>query len=165
MIGAILFLAFVVVQRLGELVLAKRNTAALMARGAVEHAPGHYPAIVALHSGWIAALVFWGWDQPVHLGWLALFAVLQLLRVWVLATLGPRWTTRIIVLDEPLVLGGPFKLIPHPNYAVVIAEIIVTPLVLGLPWVAVVFTALNAALLFGVRIPAENRALAPLRNK
>lgn len=163
MIGAILFLAFVIVQRLGELVLAKRNTARLLARGAVEHAPGHYPAIVALHTAWIGALVIWGWDQPLHLGWLALFAVLQGLRIWVLATLGPRWTTRIIVIDEPLVLGGPFRVLPHPNYAVVIAEIAVTPLVLGLPWIAVIFSVLNAALLFGIRIPAENRALASLR--
>ncbi|CTQ50392.1 isoprenylcysteine carboxyl methyltransferase family protein [Jannaschia donghaensis] len=163
MTGAILFLTFVIVQRLGELVLAKRNTARLLARGAVEHAPGHYPAIVALHTAWIGALVIWGWDQPLHLGWLALFAVLQGLRIWVLATLGPRWTTRIIVIDEPLVLGGPFRVLPHPNYAVVIAEIAVTPLVLGLPWIAVIFSVLNAALLFGIRIPAENRALASLR--
>lgn len=165
MTGALLFLGFVITQRLGELILAKRNTANLMARGAVEHGAAHYPAIVALHTAWIGALVFWGWDQPVHAGWLAAFIVLQILRVWVLATLGPRWTTRIIVLDESLVLGGPFRILPHPNYAVVIAEIAVTPMVLGLPWIAVVFSILNAALLFGVRIPAENRALAPLRPK
>lgn len=165
MMGAILFLAFVIFQRLGELVLAKRNTARLMARGATEHGAAHYPIIVALHTAWIAALVLLGWDEPLHLGWLAAFTVLQALRIWVLATLGPRWTTRIIVLDEPLVLRGPFRLLPHPNYAVVIAEIAVTPLVLGLPWVAVVFTLLNAALLFGIRIPAENRALAPLRER
>ena len=163
MMGAILFLGFVLFQRLGELVLARRNTARLMARGAVEHGAGHYPAIVALHAAWLATLVCFGWDQPLHLGWLAVFTVLQALRIWVLVTLGPRWTTRIVVIDEPLVLRGPFRFLPHPNYAVVIAEIAVTPLVLGLPWVALVFSVLNAALLFGVRIPAENRALAPLR--
>lgn len=165
MTGAILFLAFVIFQRLGELVLARRNTARLLARGAVEYAPGHYPAIVALHTAWIVSLVFYGWDAPLHLGWLAVFTILQGLRIWVLATLGPRWTTRIIVLNEPLVLRGPFRFLPHPNYAVVIAEIAVTPLVLGLTWVAVVFSVLNAALLFGVRIPAENRALEGLREK
>jgi methyltransferase len=100
-----------------------------------------------------------GWDQPLHLGWLAAFAVLQVLRVWVLLTLGPRWTTRIIVTRDPVVLSGPFRYLKHPNYSVVIAEIAVAPLVLGLPWVAVVFSLLNAALLFGVRIPAEERAL------
>ncbi len=163
MTGAVLFLAFVVAQRLGELALARRNTRRLMARGAVEHGAGHYPAIVALHTAWIAALAFWGWDQPLHLGWLAAFTVLQALRIWVLATLGPRWTTRIIVLDEPLVRRGPFRFLSHPNYAVVMAEIAVTPLVLGLPWVALVFTVLNAALLLGVRIPAETSALAGTR--
>ena len=164
MIPAILFLGFVIAQRLGELALARRNTTRLLARGAVEHGAGHYPAIVALHTAWIGALVIWGWNNPVSLPWLALFVLLQGLRVWVLATLGDRWTTRIIVLPEPLVARGPFRLIPHPNYAVVIAEIAVTPLVLGLPWVAAIFSVLNAALLFAVRIPAENRALAPLRD-
>ena len=159
MTGAILFLAFIVAQRLAELAIAKRNTARLMARGAVEHGAAHYPLIVALHSGWIAALIVLGWDEPLHLGWLAVFAVLQVLRIWVLMTLGPRWTTRIIVSDEPLVARGPFRLIPHPNYAVVIAEIAVAPLVLGLPWVALVFSILNAAILFGIRIPVETRAL------
>jgi methyltransferase len=154
-----LFLAFLIAQRLAELVIAKRNTAALLARGAVEHGAGHYPLIVALYAAWIAALAWFGWDQPVHLGWLAVFAVLQLLRAWVLVTLGPRWTTRIIVIEEPLVRRGPFRLIPHPNYAVVVAEIAVAPLVLGLTWVALAFSILNLAVLLGVRIPAENAAL------
>ena len=167
MTGAVVFLAFLVAQRLGELLYARRNTARLMAAGAVEHGAGHYPAIVALHTAWIAALAWWGWDEPVHLGWLAIFAVLQALRLWVLATLGPRWTTRIVVppLDpaEPLVARGPFRLIPHPNYAVVTAEMFVAPMVLGLGWVALVFGLANVALLALVRIPAEERALAPLR--
>lgn len=157
------FLGFVVVQRLAELWLARRNTARLLARGAVEHGAGHYPAIVALHTAWIVALVAFGWDEAPRPGWLLAFAVLQILRLWVLATLGPRWTTRIIVLDEPLVARGPFRLLPHPNYAVVMAEIAVAPMVLGLTWVAVVFSILNALLLGLVRIPAESRALAPLR--
>jgi methyltransferase len=159
MTGAILFLAFLVAQRLAELAIARRNTAALLARGAVEHGAGHYPAIVALHAAWIASLAWFGWDQPVYPGWLAVFAVLQLLRVWVLVTLGPRWTTRIIVTGEPLVRRGPFRLLPHPNYAVVVAEIAAAPLVLGLTWVAVVFSVLNLALLLLVRIPAEEAAL------
>ncbi len=163
MIGPVLFLTFVIVQRLAELAIARRNTARLLARGAVEHGAGHYPAIVALHTAWIGAMVVWGWDEPLRLPWLAAFVILQVLRVWVLVTLGERWTTRIIALNEPLVSRGPFRLIPHPNYAVVIAEIAVTPMVLGLTWVALLFTVLNAALLFGVRIPAENRALAPFR--
>ena len=159
MIGAILFLLFILAQRLVELAIAKRNTARLLARGAREHGAGHYPLIVALHTAWIAALAVWGWDEPLHMGWLAAFAVLQVLRAWVLATLGPRWTTRIIVTDEPVVTRGPFRMIPHPNYAVVVAEIVVAPLVLGLTWVAAAFGVANLALLLLIRIPAEDRAL------
>lgn len=162
MTPAVLFLAFIIVQRLSELVIAKRNTARLLAQGAVEHGAGHYPVMVAMHTGWIAALVVFGWQNPVSLPWLAVFVLLQVFRVWILATLGPRWTTRIIVLPEPLVARGPFRFMRHPNYALVVAELIVAPMVLGLVWVAVLWTLLNAAMLW-VRIRAEDRALAPLR--
>ena len=94
MMGAILFLAFLIVQRLSELVIAKRNTAALMAQGAVEHGASHYPFIVALHTAWILALVVLGWDQPLTWGWLAVFAVLQVGRVWILTTLNDTWIMR-----------------------------------------------------------------------
>jgi methyltransferase len=164
MMGAVLFLLFIVAQRLAELAIAKRNTARLVAAGAQEHGAGHYPLIVALHTSWIAALVVFGWNQPLHPGWLAAFAILQALRLWILLTLGPRWTTRIIVTSEPVVLSGPFRYLKHPNYSVVIAEIAVAPLVLGLPWIALVFSILNAALLFGIRIPAEERALGLRRD-
>ena len=157
---AVLFLAFLVVQRLSELVIARRNTARLVARGAREVGAGHYPVMVALHAAWVAALIVFGYDQPVSLFWLALYVLLQGLRVWILATLGSRWTTRIIVLDEPLVTRGPFRFIPHPNYTLVVAEIVVAPMVLGLTWVAVVFTLLNAAMLFH-RIRVEDGALRP----
>lgn len=159
---AVRFLVFLIVQRLGELALARSNTRRLLARGAREVAAAHYPLIVALHTAWVVALVIWGWDRPVHLGWLAVFAALQLFRVWILASLGRRWTTRIIVLDEPLVARGPFRFLRHPNYTLVVAEIAVAPLVLGLPWVAVVFSVLNAAVLT-LRIRAENAVLAHLR--
>ncbi|MGR3625660.1 MAG: isoprenylcysteine carboxyl methyltransferase family protein [Limimaricola sp.] len=160
--GAALFLGFVLLQRLTELWIARRNTARLMASGAVEHGAAHYPYMVALHASWIAALVWFGHDAALRPGWLAVFAALQLLRIWILATLGRRWTTRIIVTGEPLVACGPFRLIPHPNYALVVAEIAVAPLVLGLVRVALLFSLLNAAMLW-VRIRAENRALAPYR--
>lgn len=158
----LLFLAFIVAQRLGELVIARRNTARLLARGAHEVGSGHYPYMVAMHTTWIGCIILFGWDQPVSWPWLALFAVLQILRVWILATLGPRWTTRIIVLPEPLVALGPFRYFRHPNYLLVVAEIIAAPMVLGLVWVAVIFTLLNAAMLW-VRINTENQALDPLR--
>lgn len=161
-LAALLFLGFIVVQRLSELVIAKRNTAKLLAKGAYEVGASHYPVMVAMHSAWIACLVVFGYDKTVMFGWLAVFAVLQVLRVWILGSLGSRWTTRIIILEEPLVVRGPFKYFSHPNYMLVVAEIIVAPMVLGLVWVAVVFTVLNAAMLW-VRIGVEHKALAPLR--
>ena len=162
-IGAALFLAFIVVQRLSELVIARITTARLMARGAYEVGAGHYPMMVAMHSAWIGCLIVFGIGQPVSLGWLMAFVLLQILRIWILATLGPRWTTRIIILPEPLVTRGPFRYLRHPNYVLVVAEIIVAPMVLGLVWVALLFTLLNAAMLW-VRIGVEGRALAKLRD-
>ncbi len=163
MTPAILLLGFVTVSRLAELVVARRNTAALLAGGGVEVAPGHYPLIVAMHAAWLATLWWLGTDQPVQPVWLVLFGLLQVARVWVLVTLGRRWTTRIIsVPGEILVTSGPFRYLRHPNYAVVIGEIAVLPLTLGLPWVAVVFSILNAIVLT-IRIRAENAGLAEVR--
>lgn len=163
-LGAALFLGFIVLQRLAELALARRNTARLLAAGAVEVGAGHYPLIVALHVAWIAALVVFGHDAAVSLSWLAAFVVLQILRLWILASLGGRWTTRIIVLDAPLVRRGPFARLRHPNYMLVAAEVFVAPMVLGLIWVAVVFSLANACVL-ALRIHVEDRALAPRRNR
>ncbi|MBB3356705.1 MULTISPECIES: isoprenylcysteine carboxyl methyltransferase family protein [unclassified Novosphingobium] len=157
--AAYAIMAFVTLQRLSELVIARRNTARLMAAGAREVGANHYPVMVAMHTAWLAVLWFTVGDRPIFLPLLAVFAVLQLMRVWVLATLGPRWTTRIIVTrDAPLVKRGPFRFVRHPNYMVVTAEIAVLPLTFGLVWVALLFTVLNAAMLT-VRIRAENSAL------
>ncbi|MBX9898648.1 MAG: hypothetical protein K2Y17_12305 [Qipengyuania sp.] len=152
-------MAFVTAQRLAELVIDRRNTARLLAAGAYEVGARHYPAMVAMHAAWLAALWFTVGGLSIDLPLLTVFGVLQVLRVWVLATLGPRWTTRIIVMPgAPLVKRGPFRFLRHPNYTVVTAEIAVLPLVFGLVWVAILFTLLNAAMLT-VRIRAENRAL------
>lgn len=162
-IAAVLLLGFVTLQRLGELVIARRNTRRLLARGAREVGAAHYPLIVALHAAWLAGLWWLGRDEPLDQPWLLAYAGLQVLRGWVLASLGERWTTRILVVPgETLVRRGPYRFIPHPNYAVVIGEIAVLPLVLGLGWYALVFSGLNAAVLF-VRIRAENRALTAVR--
>ena len=159
MILNIVILALVTLQRLGELWLAKRNTRRLLALGAREHGPAHYPLIVSVHSLWLATLWWLALARPVHLFWLALFVLVELARIWVLATLGTRWTTRIIVLPgEPLVRRGPYRFVNHPNYWVVTAEIAVLPLVFGLWQVALIFTLLNAAVLT-IRIREENRAL------
>ena len=160
-IPALALILFVIVQRLAELWLARRNTGRLRARGGREIGAGHYPLIVALHAGWILSLLAFGWQAPVSLPWLAAYAVLQGFRVWILASLGNRWTTRIIVIDEPLVRRGPYRFLAHPNYVLVAAELAVVPLALGLPLLALVFTGLNL-LVLSLRIRVENRALAPL---
>ncbi|MEO8241907.1 MAG: isoprenylcysteine carboxylmethyltransferase family protein [bacterium] len=164
MTPAVVLLALVTLGRLGELWLARRNTAALMAGGAVEVAPGHYPLIVALHALWLAALWGFGHAQAVQPFWLAVFLLLQVARIWVLGTLGRRWTTRVITVpDEVLVSRGPFRYLRHPNYAVVIGEIAVLPLCLGLPWVALVFSLANL-LVLTIRITAENAGLTEARS-
>lgn len=160
MIVAILILTLVTLLRLGELVIARRNTAMLLERGAYEAAPEHYPLIVGLHAAWLAGLWFLAYDNEPTIFWLGIFIMLQAARVWVLAALGPRWTTRIIVLPEaPLIEHGPFRFVSHPNYCVVIAELMVLPLVFGLFWYGLVFSILNGIVLT-IRIRAENQALA-----
>ena len=159
MIWPYVIMAFVTVQRLAEMAIDRRNTARLLAAGAFEVGAAHYPWIVAMHAAWLATLWATVGHREISLPLLAVYAVLQIFRAWVLMTLGRRWTTRIIVTPNvPLVSTGPFRFLRHPNYAVVTAEIAVLPLVFGLWWVALVFTLLNAALL-SIRIRTENRAL------
>ncbi|HEX4710396.1 isoprenylcysteine carboxyl methyltransferase family protein [Phenylobacterium sp.] len=159
MILSVLTLGLVTAQRLGELVVARRNTARLLEKGGVERGAQHYPLIVGLHAAWLAGLWILAWDRPANLVWLAAYGMLEVLRIWVLATLGPRWTTRIVVVPgETLVRKGPYRFISHPNYAVVVGEVAVLPLVFGLTAYAVVFSLLNASLLW-LRIRAEEEAL------
>jgi len=155
-------LAVVTLQRLAELALASRNTRALKAAGAVEAGASHYPLIVSLHAAWLVGLWALAWDRPINLAWLAGFIALQLLRGWVIASLGGRWTTRIIVLPGAgLVRRGPYRFLDHPNYLIVVGEIAVLPLAFGLPVYALLFSALNAAILW-VRIRAESKVLSEL---
>jgi methyltransferase len=153
-------LAFVTLQRLAELAWARRNVARLMRRRAREVAPEHYPLIVVLHASWLSGLWLLAPTMIVHWGWLVIFFILQILRVWVLISLKDRWTTRIIVLaNEPLVRVGPYRFLNHPNYWVVAGEILTLPLSFGLVVYALIFSVLNAVIL-SMRIRAENRALA-----
>jgi methyltransferase len=157
---AIVILALVTLQRVGELWLSNRNTRRLLAQGAREYGQSHYPLIVAVHALWLVALWWLAPGRHIFAFWLVLYVLLQVARIWVLATLGQRWTTRIIVLPgAPLVRRGPYRFVNHPNYVVVIGEIAVLPLVFGLWQIALIFTALNAAALT-IRIREENRALA-----
>ncbi|MFL5333441.1 MAG: isoprenylcysteine carboxyl methyltransferase family protein [Geminicoccaceae bacterium] len=159
MIVNIIVLGLVTLSRVVELPIATSNTKRLLASGGQEVAAGHYPLIVALHSAWLAALWWLAPGRPVSIPLLALFGLVELARIWVLQTLGKRWTTRIIVVpDEALVKRGPYRFVDHPNYIVVITEIALLPLIFGLWQVALVFSALNAAVL-AIRIREENRAL------
>ena len=153
--------------RLAELVVSARNARWSFARGGRESGRGHFPAMVALHTGLLVACVVEAAlaDRPFlpWLGWPALVVVLasQALRWWCISVLGPRWNTRVIVVPGlPLVRRGPYRLLSHPNYVAVVAEGVALPLV-HTAWVtALVFTLLNAVLLGRFRIPAEERALA-----
>jgi methyltransferase len=159
MTWAILILLLVTLQRLAELWLSNRNTRQLLEQGAIEVGRDHYVLLIAVHVAWLAVLWWWAPGQPIIWPLIALFALLQLARVWVIATLGPRWTTRIIVLPgAPLIRAGPYRFVDHPNYVIVALEIAVLPLAFGLVAWALFFTVLNAAALF-VRIRAENRGL------
>ncbi len=155
----------IVVQRIAELRLALRNERWARARGAVEHGAGHYPAFFVLHSGWLVGWIAEAWFRgpvldPMWFVWLIVFAGAEGLRYWAIVTLGTRWNTRILVVPgEPLVRRGPYRYVRHPNYIAVAAELASVPMLFGAWVTAVVATALNAALLLGVRIPAEDRAL------
>ena len=163
----VLGVALVATQRLLELVLSRRNERRIRARGAVERGRGHYPLMVALHALWIASTLVEGilrgpevpalWPVP-----LALFLLAQALRYWAVFSLGESWNTRILVVPgAKLVRRGPYKYLDHPNYVVVVVEILAFPLIFGAWVTALVFTALNAALLY-VRIREEDRALDEL---
>jgi len=153
-------LGFVTLQRLAELAWSARNERRLRACGAYEVGAGHYPFMVALHALWLAGLWILAWPLPAN-GWcVAAYAALQILRVWVIASLGECWTTRIIVLpDAPLVRAGPYRFLRHPNYVVVAIEIALLPVAFGLWIYAAIFSLANAAML-AWRIRAEDRALA-----
>ncbi len=160
MSGAAIFLGLVSLQRLGELALARRNTARLQRRGAVEYGASHYPYIVGLHAAWLAGLWLIAPASILAPGFVWLYGILQGFRLWILATLGERWTTRILVVKgAPLVKTGPYRFLDHPNYWLVALELLVVPLAFGLILYAGAFLLANA-ILTGIRIRMENRALA-----
>ena len=163
----VLAVALVAVQRLLELVLARRNERRARARGAVERGQRHYLLIVALHTLWLVCTLVEGLLRGPELPafWpvsLALFLLVQPLRYWAIFSLGERWNTKILVLPgEKPVSRGPYRYLDHPNYVVVVVEILTFPLIFGAWITALVFTVLNAAIL-SVRIREENRALKKL---
>lgn len=158
-------LILVALQRAVELVYAQRNTRRLLANGGVEVGASHYPLFVVLHAAWLVALAgFIPASTPPAWWLLGVFAILQVLRVWIVATLGPFWTTRIITVpNAPLVRSGPYRFFRHPNYIVVCGEFLVLPLAFHAVELAIVFSILNASLL-SYRIRIEEHALAARRN-
>jgi methyltransferase len=153
-------LGFITLQRIAELWWARQNERRLFARGGVEYGRSHLVLIVFLHAAWLIGMWALAYDHPVEPVFLAIVVLLQIGRFWVLATLGRRWTIRVIVVPgEKLVARGPYRWLRHPNYAVVSGEMAAVPLALGLPVYALVFSILNAAVL-AVRIPEETAALA-----
>jgi methyltransferase len=157
--GAIL-LAYITAQRIAELWWARQNEARLFAAGGVEYGGSHLRLLQLLHAAWLLGLWVLAYDHRVQPVFLVLFVVLQVGRFWVLATLGRRWTIRVIAVPgETLVAGGPYRFLRHPNYAIVTGELAVVPLALGLPLYALLFSILNG-LILAIRIPQENAALA-----
>lgn len=170
-LSAVLFTTFVLltgVERVVELVISKRNAAWALARGGVESGRGHFPAMVALHTGLLVGAIaeVWLLGRPFiePLGWpmLVLALLCQAGRYWVIASLGRQWNTRVVVVPGmPLSRRGPYRFewLRHPNYVIVAVEGVALPLVHSAWITALVFTVLNAILLLGFRIPAEDRAL------
>jgi methyltransferase len=153
-------LAAVALLRVAELLYAARNTRCLLARGAIEIAREQYPWFIALHASWLAAMFFFIPPATTpNLYLLAIFVLAQAARVWIITSLGPYWTTRVVTVPgAPLVRRGPYAFMRHPNYAVVCVEIAALPLAFGAWQIALIFTVANAALL-AWRIRVEDAAL------
>ncbi|OEH85334.1 hypothetical protein BHU72_04360 [Desulfuribacillus stibiiarsenatis] len=162
---------FVVLQRLAELQLAKRNERWMLSQGAEESGQSHYPYIVALHVLFLASYfveVMSTGAQRITGWWIpfSAFMLAQALRVWTLRSLGKYWNTKILVLPSAtLVSRGPYKYIRHPNYLIVALEILALPMIFGAFYTAAIFTISNAALLLFIRIPEEEKALKKVREK
>ncbi len=156
--------SFLILQRMAELVLAEHNRRWAMDHGGREYGGRTYPAIVIVHTlFYVSLLLEWslrsrGWDSHWPL-WIFLITAAQMLRLWSIRSLGRCWNTRIITVpDVKLVLCGPYRFVRHPNYTVVIIELLAIPALCGAYFTAAIFSLANAVIL-AVRIPEEERAL------
>ncbi len=155
-----ILVALIALQRLVELMVARINTRNLRSAGGIEHGAGHYPLMVSLHAAWLVSLaVFVPADAALDPLLFVVFLFLQAARIWVIASLGRYWTTRVITVPgAPLVARGPYRWLRHPNYLIVVAEIAVVPLIAGAWQIAVAFSIANAGVLW-LRLRVENAAL------
>lgn len=157
-----LLLGYLTLQRLAELVMDRRHTPKLLARGGYEVDAAQYRVLVAFHTTWLLTLWVFGWNQTLRPGFVVLFVFLQLGRLWVMRTLGDRWTTRVIMTPwAPRLTSGPYRFLRHPNYLIVAFELPCVSLALGLVWHALVFGALNV-IVTGRRARAEDVAFTEL---
>jgi methyltransferase len=159
----ILFILFVIAQRLLELYVSARNQKWLLSQGAVEYGAEHYPFMIALHTLFITSLIAEYWFsgiKQIDFVFLIIYLLLLVFKIWVLSSLGKYWNTKIFrVPGNGPVMKGPYKIFRHPNYFVVICEIAVIPLVFHLYYTTIIFTVLNAIMLY-VRIGVENKVWA-----
>jgi methyltransferase len=159
----IIFILFLITQRLTELYVSKKNEKWLLAQGAIEYGRQHYPYIVALHTLFIVSLIveyYVTGGQPISYMALSLFILLLAFKYWVLSSLGTYWNTRIYRVPGAIaVKKGPYKIFKHPNYVDVVCEIAIIPLVFHLYYTAIIFSVLNAIML-SVRIRVENKVWA-----
>ncbi|HZY38164.1 MAG TPA: isoprenylcysteine carboxylmethyltransferase family protein [Mucilaginibacter sp.] len=159
----ILFISFFILQRLSELFIARRNEKWLLSQGAVQYGQGHYPFMIALHTIFIAAIIgeYW-WRGGTRIDWLFLIIYLLVLsfKFWALASLGKYWNTKIYRIPGVFpVKKGPYRFLKHPNYMEVVCEVAIIPLVFHLYYTAIIFSVLNAIMLW-VRIRVENKVWA-----
>lgn len=159
----ILFILFIIFQRLMELYVSSRNQKWLESQGAIEYGKEHYPYMIALHTLFIGSLIAeyrFGGPKQIDFAFLIIYILLLSFKIWVLSSLGRYWNTKIFrVPGASPVMKGPYKLFKHPNYFVVVCEVAIIPLVFHLYYTAVVFSILNAAMLW-VRLKVENRVWA-----
>ena len=162
-------ITIVIIQRLVELIIAKRNEKWMRSQGAFEAGAGHYPIMVSMHMAFFISLIIevLVLNRPLSPLWiplLSLFLIAQIARVWCLTSLGKFWNTKIIILPgADVVRKGPYQFIRHPNYVIVATELLVLPLLFSAYFTAIVFSLLNLWML-SVRIPAEEKALKEVTN-
>jgi methyltransferase len=159
----IIFILFLIFQRLAELYVSSKNEKWLLRNGAVEYGKEHYPYMVAMHTLFIISIIaeyIWRDGAVVSYPLIVFFFILIVVKVIVISTLGHYWNTKIYkVPGTRPVATGIYKYIKHPNYIIVVCEIAIIPLAFGLYYTAIVFTILNA-LMLTVRIKKENEVLA-----